>query len=451
MTYPSATLNDSPLEEFLLIARHAGQDSTALLNPEPTISYFRIENMADSRRILSRATHEERKKRSETFLDGLEYRSRIGQGMHDRGEAHAFANHVEEAERDFGGHRSHFPIFVRTMSVREKTVPPGEAWDITVTPREWGVDEREELYNIVNLGRLILKENASVAVRGNALTFTCQELICEGNSAQEYDIGVLGTSHGFGYRRGAFDGERGADGKDGSRGKDGVSPQFGNNFLGKTIPPFFDPASMDGKPGGEGDPGSDGAAGLNGGACRIAEINIRAIRSTRPIFVGAISGNGGNGGDGGDGGNGGDGADGVGAVRTIDGIVGPGTGGKGGSGGKGGNGGRAGHGGISSNVFVNVEAVSVHLIRLFARAGRPGQPGKGGRAGTFGKGGHWGAPLSDLPGGQLRRAGDGVRGSEGRDGRPGRCMPAAKMYLNSEWRRHCPEIGRSHAGHEGMI
>ena len=102
--------------EFLSIAEDAGQQVDLLLKNGECITYYRIETMFEARRILSQATLEDRKKRSETFLDGLEYRSRIPQGMHDRGEAYVFADHSLETEKDQVGHRNHLPIYVRTWS-----------------------------------------------------------------------------------------------------------------------------------------------------------------------------------------------------------------------------------------------------------------------------------------------------------------------------------------------
>ena len=217
-------------EEFLSIAKDAGQEVDLLLQDGECITYYRIDTMPEARRILSQATLEERKKRSETFLDGLEYRSRIPQGMHDRGEAYVFADHPLEAEKDQVGHRNHLPIYVRTWSILEKTVRPGEVWDVTLHPSEFGVDEKEEMYNILNVGRLILQGNASVLVRGNAFVFTCQQIVKEGASGSEYDIGILGTPHGFGMRRGLFDGRDGKHGMQAKNGSDGTKPVLGMSF-----------------------------------------------------------------------------------------------------------------------------------------------------------------------------------------------------------------------------
>ena len=422
MTTTPTFLRPKRLAEFLMVAGHAGQ--TEVLD-RPVVSHFRIDNMADARRVLSRATPDERRRRGATFLDGLEYRSRLPQGMHDRGEAHVYADGLEDTERDSRGHRNHFPIYVRTYSVVEHVVAAGDVWDVTVGPEEWGVDEREEFYNIVNVGRLVLGDGASVVVQGNAWTLICQELTCGAPAAADYHIGVLGTRHGFGGRRGARDGGDGAPGAGGPPGRHGLPPRYGSSLLGRVATAPVDPAALDGTAGGVGEPGTNGEAGLNGGACRIAEITVRALRTEHGMVVGAIAGDGGDGGNGGAGGPGGAGGDGVAAIRTVDGPVGPGAGGRGGDGGDGGRGGRAGHSGIASNVFVTVPDDCTSQVRLFARAGRSGTPGRGGPGGRPGPDGLSGAAGPGSPAGRA--------GSAGNDGRAGRVMPAAKMYLNSEW------------------
>jgi len=417
-------------QEFLSIAADANQDTDNFRGGESQMTYFRIDTLQEAKKILSQATLEERIKRSETFLDGLEYRSRISQGMHDRGEAYVFANHPLETEKDDGGHRNHLPIYVRTFSIPEKTVAEGEIWDITMHPEEWGVDEKEEMYNIVNIGKLNLEKNAIVIVRGNALILTCQELIKKVASINEFDIGILGTPHGFGFRKGDIDGCHGCAGKNGFTGDHGKEPAFGANFLGKVLHPTFDPESLHGTSGEDGRQGGDGEDGLNGGACRIAEINIRSLVGTIPLVIGAISGNGGNGGQGGNGGNGGNGGIGVDSVKTFNKTFGPGRGGPGGNGGNGGHGGKAGHNGISSNVFVNIPKQSIGYVQCFSRAGTPGIPGKGGLPGSGGTGGLSGRNLDSQ---REEEAKSGKNGLPGRDGKEGRNMPKAKIYINNEF------------------
>ncbi|WP_276611350.1 hypothetical protein [Fodinibius halophilus] len=429
-------LSRKQLKEFKAIAANAGQDLSLLYEGESQNTYHRIATMQEARRILSQATKAQRRKRSETFLDGLEYRSRIPQGMHDRGEAYVFADHPLEEERDKGGHNNHLPIYVRTLSILEKVVPAGEVWDLSVHPSEWDVDEREEMYNIVNIGKLTLEANASIIVRGNAFILTCQKLVKEGSSPENYDIGILDTPHGFGYRMGDFDGADGRDGADGKKGADGRQPRLGTTFLGPVTDQLFKKESLDGKDGTPGEAGTNGESGLNGGACRLAEINLRHLTTQSPVTVGVIPGSGGNGGDGGNGGCGGDGGTGADGFRTVEKNVEPGHGGDGGPGGNGGKGGRAGHGGISSNVFLEVPEDEIDNIRYYSKKGLPGKPGKGGAGGKGGRPGRGGLPYKRSENEKQTDTGPlngtpGKPGKDGRDGRTGRVMPAAKVYLNS--------------------
>jgi hypothetical protein len=423
--------------EFISITQKARQNIEQLQSGQAQTTYFRIETMADAKRILSQATAEDRIKRSETFLDGLEYRSRIPQGMHDRGEAYVFANHPLASEQDDRGLRNHLPVYVRAISVLEKTVKAGEVWDVTLSPNEWErlegkpPDEREEMYNIVNVGRLVLEKNASVVVRGNAFVFTCQELVKEALSENEYDVGILGTSHGFGFRRGSFDGKNGKNGNDGVHGNDGIIPPAGRTFLGTVLPAAYKRETMNGCDGEDGKNGENGEDGLNGGACRITEINIRKITGDIPVVIGVISGSGGNGGHGGNGGSGGNGGHGADGLKLYDGTIIPnGKAGKAGKGGNGGGGGKGGNSGISSNVFVSVPLQAEHLIKCYAKAGKTGIPGSGGIPGKSGKNGRAGMDINSR---QLAVTCDIPDGVQGRQGRQGRQMPPAKIYINNNW------------------
>ena len=93
MEKPLKDLDTLQLKEFSQIASDAGQNIRKIVSGETKETYFRIATMPEMKRILSQATEQERKKRSETFLKGLEYRNRIPQGMHDRGEAYIFSDH----------------------------------------------------------------------------------------------------------------------------------------------------------------------------------------------------------------------------------------------------------------------------------------------------------------------------------------------------------------------
>ncbi len=97
----------------------------------------------------------------------------------------------------------------------------------------------------------------------------------------------LGTPHGFGMRRGLFDGRDGKDGMQGKNGSDGTKPVLGMSFR-KSVTSLFDPKSMYGHDGKDGENGENGEDGLNGGACRITEINLRSIVSEVPVIIGVI-------------------------------------------------------------------------------------------------------------------------------------------------------------------
>ena len=416
------------LREFFSIAAEMNQDINKICEPEGQRTYFRVDTIEEGRKFFSRASSAAKKIRSETFMEGLEYRSRLGQGMHDRGEAAIFANHPVEEKKDSRGLNHHFPIYVRAISIADKVVAAGETWDITLNREEWSVHEREEMYNIVNIGRLTLEKNARIVVRGDILVFICQELVKEHVSSLDYDFGVLGTPHGFGSRYGDFHGRHGRNGINGAEGKQVIMPQLGAGFLGKLLPHSFSKRQMDGGDGAEGSNGTDGENGLNGGACRTAEINIRSIVTEVPVVIAVIPGNGGNGGKGGHGGNGGNGSNGIDAFRTVDGITEEGAGGRGGAGGNGGNGGKAGHSGISSNVFIDIPPSEIEMIRCYSKFGKAGIPGEAGLPGKSGKGGFSGKSLKNE---EVTIGAAGKDGLPGKPGKAGRVMPPAKIYLNN--------------------
>lgn len=407
--------------EFFQIASLGNQDFQLLNRFIPQCSYFRI-NTPEEARMISRATEVSKQKRARTFFKGIEYRARLPQGLHDRGEAYCFADMSLDKKRNQAGLENHFPINVRLTSIPEKIVEENEVWDISVYPSDWEVDERTELYNLVNIGKLILKRNASVIVKGNALVFTCSSVEKLYPSEKPYDLGILPTDHGFGLRRGQYDGRHGINGADGLPGKDAKLPMIGRNFLGALLPDGITQEDMNGAGGLKGQEGEPGESGLTGGACRIAEINLRSFANELPFVIGAIGSNGGDGGNGGNGGDGGRGGNGVPAFKTFTGKYEGGHGGNGGVGGNGGEGGRAGHSGMSSHIFIDVPEKNLNKLFFFSSPGKPGRPGKGGQPG---KGGLAGS--SDLS-----EAVNGNPGNAGAPGKPGRQLPAATIYVNDE-------------------
>jgi hypothetical protein len=411
-------MKDSALitEEFLAIASGISQDKEQLLKDGFLETLFSLRTIEDVRRLFSRACEEERLRRTAGFMEGIAYRSRLPQGLHDRSEAYVFAGHPKVTGRDLKAVYNHLPARARMWSILEKRVAPGETWDISFYPPTDVY--RDELYSIVNIGRLILEPGARVVSRGNILLLTCQELIKLGNSSQRYDIGIMPTPYGFGGVGRGMNGRSGVAGKNGATGVNGIVPILGANFLGKILPSSFDPLQLNGGNGSDGHPGADGEKGLTGGACKITEINLRQIKTVSPVRIGVFAADGGSGGHGGCGGDGGPGGEAVASFKVYNGIVDAGMPGRGGRGGNGGNGGKGGHSGISSNIYVSVPAGDVSRVDCFSRPGKPGMPGPGGLAG---KGGI--SPPKD-------RSFDGSPGKEGKKGKEGKVMPAARFFLN---------------------
>jgi hypothetical protein len=148
-------------------------------------------------RQLSNAVPAERRARQAVFFHpAIAIRSRIGQGVHDRCEACVFADGiVEDADRVWLAR--HFPFPARLLSVLCRHVAAGQVWDLTVDGRVLGVDERDDLLNVVNVGELVIEPGGRVIVQGNLLMLGCQFLRhpASAREAGDYQLGVLPTPH----------------------------------------------------------------------------------------------------------------------------------------------------------------------------------------------------------------------------------------------------------------
>ncbi len=456
-------------EEFYEVAGKLSHDLEALERGQEVTGRMRIRNPQESAQTLSRATPGQRRERAKTFFDAIAARQGLGQGMHDRGEAIGFA-YGEMKPQDAAGMDRHFPIRVKTVSVKEKEIAAETCWDVSARGSEWGVDDGEELYCIVNVGRLILNPGASLAVRGNVFIFVCQELIKRegakspdwmGESYPEgglppFDIGILPTP--FSYTQGKMDRIEGEDGRPGASGRHGVQVQelemsstiFGPIYTGDRK------GKISGSRGRDGAPGEPGKPGGCGGACKLAELNIRKIVcGGGKVTVLAKAGNGGAGGRGGAGGDGGGGSDGLAAYRTLYEDYPAGDGGAGGNGGAGGRGGNGGNGGISSNIYICVPEEQEGEIECISLEGQGGRGGDGGQGGNGGQGGHGGAgclggvqaspeaaeeknvyrasPGTPGQNGTLGQNGiPGQSGTMGKKGRDGHARPAPPVFLNEK-------------------
>jgi hypothetical protein len=417
-------LTDEEVGAFLGRARRLGHDPVRLLAGEVTETLTRVPTMEQARQLSNAAAAERRARQAVFFHPAIAIRSRIGQGVHDRCEACVFADgSVEDADRVWLAR--HFPFPARLLSVLCRRVAAGEVWDLTVAGRVLGVDERDDVLNVVNVGELVIEPGGRVIVQGNLLILGCQLLRhpAPAPEAGDYQLGVLATPHSVDRRSGPLRGRPGAPGTDGCPGQ-ATRPAGVPTMIGFALnePPGD---RMNGTGGSGGSRGGDGEPGRTGGATKTAEITVGRLAG--PLTLVAAGGCGGDGGAGGDGGTGGDGGDPAAGFRTTAGPVCPGSPGQGGRGGDAGNGGRGGNGGISSNVFVTLPARMAGQLRVLTYPALGGAGGAGGRPGRGGKGGRNpgdpAVPAADA-------AADAAAGAPGNPGRDGVRRPAPEVFVN---------------------
>jgi len=409
--------------EFLRRADALGHDRAALATGETVVSDLLLPSLEHGR-FLSMADEAMRAIRRRHFFNPVILaRLRIGQGVHDRCEAGAFAG-CAVAESDLAGLARHLPFHARALSVRRRVVATDSVWDVSVRGEAWGLDARDDVISVVNVGELVLRPGARLIVQGNLFFLLCQRIVGSDRPepAGSYHIGILPTPFSVDAREGPLHGAGGGAGRPGTVGAPGRTPPTVPTLLGPRLVGAYLPQLQDGQAGGRGEDGSPGGAGRNGGAAKLAEITLREVVGHVAILAaGGEGGHGGDGADGGAGGTGGAGADGVDA-RQI--TIPPGKGGDGGDGGRGGDGGAGGSGGIASNVYVLARTTDQGRIELRPL---PAFGGPGGRAGAGGRGGAGGPPGSGGAAGAPGRNGD-----PGAPGRPGRDRPAPPMFLNEE-------------------
>jgi hypothetical protein len=412
------------MTEFFQIARLLGHEPDPAEPEREICTYFTVPTLDEGKPIISRATPEQRKLRQQSFFNPpVAARARLGQGLHDRGEALIFAD-GELGPLDRLTLGNHLPAHMKAVTVIEKTVPAGEVWDLSVRGAQWDLDDLVELYVTVNVGTLRLLEGARVMVQGNVFSLTCQRV-----SAANARIEILPTPFSVDQRKGSIHGEGGGSGGNGSRGENGLTLRLEGSLLGPRLREEVPADRLDGRPGTPGEPGSKGGDGRNGGMCKLAEITLRTVEGSLTVF--AQAGRGGDGGPGGNGGDGGDGGRGAHGARTVARIFSRGKGGDGGDGGAGGRGGHGGSGGIASNIYINVPEADESKIRCISLPSQPGEGGPSGAGGKGGEGGCGGQSPHPLPDGTRGRS-----GSPGRDGAPGndgRSRPAPYIFVNEQF------------------
>ena len=424
-------LSDEEVAAFLARAGRLGHDPARLLAGEVTETLTSIPSLERLRQLSNASPAERRARQAVFFHPAIAIRSRLGQGIHDRCEAYVFAEGTAD-DADRARLARHLPFPARLLSVLCRTVAAGEVWDLTVAPRELGVDERDDLLNVVNVGELAIEPGGQVIVQGNLLVLGCQHLRhpAPGQGSGDYQLGVLPTPYPVDPRTGPMSGMAGAPGRGGAPGRAGTRPGGVPTMIG------FAPAEppemrMNGTGGADGTRGGNGTAGRTGGAAKTAEITIG--RLTGPLTLVAAGGRGGDGGDGGDGGAGGDGGDAAPGFRAVTGLIPAGRPGQGGRGGDGGDAGRGGNGGISSNVFVTLPEPMTGMLRVVTYAAAGGTGGAGGRPGRRGKGGRRAdeadGGTADGPGTSLA---DGADGAPGKAGRDGVSRPPPEVFVNGK-------------------
>lgn len=402
--------------EFAELAEAARIDRSCLLGDREVVRYIEIPTVEEARRLCSRASDAQRAERGRTFFQpAIAKRARLGQGLHDRGEAGAFADIPRPAEDQFG-YDAHLPLHCKIVCVENKVVPDGEEWDVSVRGDIWGFDGMEELYVFVNVGTLVLGRDASVVVRGNVFAMVCQSVSAGDRAA----IRIEPTPFPVDYRSGPVCGLDGAPGAPGVEGRCGAPVVASGSILGPVLLADAPAGQQHGRDGAHGQDGSNGGNGRNGGMCKIAELTFRNVDGLLTVY--SRAGRGGDGGAGGSGGAGGAGGAGASGGRTLHGEIAGGNGGRGGNGGNGGRGGHGGNGGIASNIYVNVPPEQQHLIRCVALDSEPGNGGAAGRGGAAGGGGASG------PGGVPGE--EGIVGRDGSAGVRGRSRPAPAIFVN---------------------
>ena len=186
-------LTDADVAAFLARADGLGHDSARLLAGGVVETFVPVPTL-EQLRGLCQASHGERRARQAVFFHpAIMLRGRLGQGVHDRCEAFVFADGTA-GEADRAGLARHLPFAARQVSMLHRRVAAGEVWDLTVPPESLGLDDRDDLFNVVNVGELVIEPGGRVIVQGNLLMFGCQHLVHTGlGGGEDYQFGPEGA------------------------------------------------------------------------------------------------------------------------------------------------------------------------------------------------------------------------------------------------------------------
>jgi hypothetical protein len=439
--------------DYLSTALKMGFTNEQIQNNNRVARYEVFHDLVTPRQRLSTPAHI-RCARSQYFLQGIESRQRLGQGIHDRGEKFVFAE-GDISDRDRQDIGKFLPLKFQFLTIKEMHLQDNEVWDLSIQNPDWA--KASKLYSVVNIGKLVLGERAKIVVKGNILSFTCHTVERANGgkglapiSSSQYDIGVFAANS---KPSSNMHGIHGIDGRDGRRGK---SVAGKNTLIGQVIP-NIQLDELHGECGGNAEPGEDGIHGKNGNMVHYAEINIHSMSGfeANPLKIISQAGQGEDGGNGGNGGNGGAGGSG-GNLCVSDGqlliqnnhkyehYVKPltsGNGGTGGSGGHGGAGGKGGNSGISSNIFVHVPINKTDCLQTLALNSLAGSAGIGGKHGADGSTGKQGVDFREtdhqtenlaksLP---VPSTPSVVVVKKAKDGRQGKCRTVGNIFVNIDY------------------
>jgi len=178
--------------QFESIAHRLGHDVHELARGRPQESELQLSTIDHARKIMCHADEVTRKQRQKAFFDNIAARQGRVEGYHDRANSFVFADGTLSDEDRAHIHRN-FPMAVRTLSVIDKTLLPGEVWTLGVSQSPVSI----------NLGTLTMGPGSKVVIFNTVLAFTCQNLIKQAPSATMH-AALAGDPH-FQYLAGNYD------------------------------------------------------------------------------------------------------------------------------------------------------------------------------------------------------------------------------------------------------
>jgi hypothetical protein len=186
------TITAEQKTQFESIAHKLGHDVHELARGRPQESELQLATIDQARSILCHADEATRKARHKTFFDNIAPRQHRLEGYHDRANAFVFGDGTL-SEDDRTHINRNFPWRTRAVSLVDRTLQPGEVWNL-------GVNQPAV---VVNLGTLTMMPGSKVVVFSSVLSFTCQNLIRQSASRSAHE--ALASSPHFSYLAGNYD------------------------------------------------------------------------------------------------------------------------------------------------------------------------------------------------------------------------------------------------------